>query len=118
MTKAIVCQNCGYTGLSKRSIKGSTGIEIVLWLCFLIPGIIYSLWRGKSRYDVCPACNSTNIVPIDTPNGAKLLEAQGKTATQVQTDIKNAPMAFTTKLYLSIGAVFAFFMLIAFLFSH
>lgn len=29
---------------------GSLRVEFVLWICFLIPGFIYALWRIISRY--------------------------------------------------------------------
>jgi hypothetical protein len=35
-------------------------------------GLICSVWRFSTRYSACPACNSANIVPIDSPMGKKL----------------------------------------------
>lgn len=64
---AVFCKTCGYSGKSKTLTKGSLGIEIVLWLCFLVPGIIYSLWRRSSRVAVCGACGSADVVPASSP---------------------------------------------------
>lgn len=83
MAQKLICPACGYAGSPKTAVKGSILIEIVLWLCFLIPGIIYSLWRSSSRHKACPACGSTNMVPIDSPVGKNLLSDQGKTVEQV-----------------------------------
>jgi len=69
-----ICANCGYKGRPKTLTKGSFSIEIVLWLFFIIPGLIYSLWRLTSRYKACPKCKMTNMVPISTPRGQKLLK--------------------------------------------
>lgn len=52
----IKCPNCGYEGKAKRIIRGSIGVEILLWCLFLIPGLIYSIWRSFSRYTGCPKC--------------------------------------------------------------
>lgn len=67
-----VCRDCGTVGEPKRETRGSMLMEIVLWICFLIPGLIYSIWRLTTRYDACPACASRNLVPLDSPMGAKL----------------------------------------------
>lgn len=48
-------------------MSGSGFLEIVLWFCFLIPGLIYSLWRGSSRKYVCPSCSSAGLIPSDSP---------------------------------------------------
>ena len=70
---AMVCTNCGHFGKTSTRTRGSILIEIVLWLCFIIPGIIYSLWRLTTRRRVCSACGNENTVPADTPVGRKLL---------------------------------------------
>jgi len=42
--------------------KGSIVIEIILWLCLLFPGVIYSLWRVTSRYKACPKCGWNHLM--------------------------------------------------------
>jgi RNA polymerase subunit RPABC4/transcription elongation factor Spt4 len=61
------CANCGTIGTPKTRTKGSFLIEVVLWLCMIFPGIIYSLWRLTSRDKVCPNCGATNMIPVDSP---------------------------------------------------
>ena len=75
-----ICKDCGTVDDPKRFTKGSIFIEIILWICFLIPGLIYSIWRLTSRYDGCPVCGSQNIVPISTPIGTKLASEVGYSA--------------------------------------
>jgi hypothetical protein len=67
-----ICSACKTTGKSKRVTKGSIWIEIILWLCFLVPGLIYSIWRLTTRHDACSACGSPHMVPLDSPAGKKL----------------------------------------------
>ena len=69
-----ICTHCGHAGKPKTHTKGSLLIEIVLWLSFLVPGLIYSLWRLTTRQKVCRKCGTPNLVPTDTPRGRKLLE--------------------------------------------
>ena len=55
-SKNIKCPNCNYKGDGK--MKGSGWIELLLWLCYLVPGLIYSIWRrGGSNPYICPKCN-------------------------------------------------------------
>ncbi len=62
MKKEIKCPNCKYEGKSKTAIKGNFLIEIVLWLFFIIPGVIYSLWRSTSRHPICPSCGYKYVI--------------------------------------------------------
>lgn len=72
MASNEICPNCGYVGHAKRITKGSTLMELFLWLCFLLPGLIYSIWRLSSKHDACPKCGAQHMVPLDSPRGKKL----------------------------------------------
>ena len=73
--EAYICRNCGYVGLPITITPGSFGIELLLWIAFLIPGIIYSIWRLTARYKGCPQCKSRDsMIPITSSLGAKLLK--------------------------------------------
>lgn len=72
-TGHYICPACGSRGEPKRKTRGSTLIELVLWLCLIVPGVIYSIWRLTSRYDACPACDAPGMIPVNTPRGQKLI---------------------------------------------
>lgn len=61
------CMTCGMDSEPKSVTKGSIWIEIILWLCFLIPGLIYSIWRLNNKGTACPACGATTLVPFESP---------------------------------------------------
>ena len=42
---------------------GSFAMELALWLMFIIPGILYSVWRGSSERYVCPRCRGERMMP-------------------------------------------------------
>ncbi|UCE05495.1 MAG: hypothetical protein JSW07_18080 [bacterium] len=65
--KKLLCRNCGYEGSAKTMTKGSIFIEMILYFCFIIPGLIYSMWRVINRYKVCPKCRTPNMIPLDSP---------------------------------------------------
>lgn len=58
----IYCPNCKYEGEAKSETPGYFLIELILWCIFLIPGLIYSIWRLCSRHSVCPKCGWKNVV--------------------------------------------------------
>jgi hypothetical protein len=70
----MVCTSCGYVGEPTTVTKGSFGIELILWLCFLIPGLIYSIWRLSTRYEACPSCRQTTLIPSGSPMAKKFLQ--------------------------------------------
>ena len=49
--------------------RGTYLIKLVLWLCFLLPGIFYSIWRHTIRENVCRCCGGNTLVPPDSPRG-------------------------------------------------
>jgi uncharacterized membrane protein len=74
MNAQVICQDCGTIGTPIEVIKGSFWIELILWLCFLIPGLIYSIWRRTKNSNICSKCKSTSIIPTESPRGRKLME--------------------------------------------
>ena len=67
MAKQLFCPSCGNIGAPKTLTPGSILIELVLWICFIVPGLIYSLWRITSKKPVCPHCGQNGMIPKDSP---------------------------------------------------
>jgi hypothetical protein len=74
----MICVNCGCIGKPKNITKGSFWIELILWLSFFVPGLIYSIWRLTTRYWACPKCKAPNMISLYTPRGQQLLEEYGQ----------------------------------------
>lgn len=72
--KTPICPQCGTLGQTRIHTPGSILIELVLWLCFIIPGLVYSIWRHTARREVCKACGNSKLLPVGTPAGQKLLQ--------------------------------------------
>jgi len=68
----LYCITCGHQGEPETHTKGSVGIELVLWLCLLVPGLIYSIWRLSSREQVCSSCGANTLVPAGSPVAIKM----------------------------------------------
>ena len=73
MSDELVCTNCGHLGPSRTVTKGHFALEVALWLCFLVPGIIYSIWRLTTRHEACPVCGNSNLLPKLAPMAQKFL---------------------------------------------
>lgn len=72
MKQFYICGNCGSTTNGTKITRGSFWIELVLWMAFILPGLIYSIWRLTTRKFVCPVCREPGIVPVDSPRGRNL----------------------------------------------
>jgi ssDNA-binding Zn-finger/Zn-ribbon topoisomerase 1 len=59
----IICPSCNYIGESGAIAKGSRKTEITLWCCFIVPGLLYTLWRQskEGQYQGCPKCREPNV---------------------------------------------------------
>jgi predicted RNA-binding Zn-ribbon protein involved in translation (DUF1610 family) len=69
--KEMVCTTCGSLVSPRSETPGSFWIELLLWAFFIVPGVIYSVWRLASVHKVCPKCGGKNLVPPDSPVGRK-----------------------------------------------
>lgn len=78
MKQELICTQCGHIGVPIKVTKGSILLEVLLWLFFIVPGLIYSIWRLSTRYNACQKCKSSNIIPTDSPAGQKLIAANNK----------------------------------------
>ena len=81
---ARLCTTCGYVGNTKRVTKGSFLIELILWIAFIVPGLIYSVWRLTSRYDACPKCGAANMIPLNSPIAKRMMQEQQPATPPVQ----------------------------------
>ena len=79
MAKKMLCSNCGAQGKPKIKTKGSVVIEIILWICFIIPGLIYSIWRQTTKYKVCPVCGAEGMIPLNSPKARARLQKSNST---------------------------------------
>ncbi len=79
MAGQMVCSQCGTMGGGK--VRGSWALELILWLCFLVPGIMYTQWRSSGPR-ACRACGNTTLVPANSPVGQQMLLQHGNVPQQ------------------------------------
>lgn len=56
----IFCPNCKYEWRPTYTQKWSSLIQLILLLFFIIPWIIYGIWRWRLYY-ICPKCKNKYI---------------------------------------------------------
>lgn len=71
------CTNCGVVAYPKTVTPGSIGIELLLWLFFIIPGLIYSIWRLAAQHKACPSCGARNMISLNSPVAMQHISSQG-----------------------------------------
>lgn len=59
----FLCTSCENIQIIKKIKPGSIFIELSLWFFFLVPGLIYTIWRFASKKIVCQFCPSIELIP-------------------------------------------------------
>jgi len=60
----VRCPQCGFEGRARRRNRGSLLIEVILWLCMILPGLLYSIWSRSRKALVCPNCAYPYVVRL------------------------------------------------------
>ena len=90
MSEDFICRKCGHIGPHELNKKGKLSIEIILWLLFILPGLIYSIWRRSGRFFACKKCGTHHIVPLNSPLGKEALAGKGPSKSELP-DLLGAP---------------------------
>jgi len=73
-TATHICLDCKSSIRPITITPGSFFIELLLWIAFLVPGLIYSIWRISSKYQACRICKSKRLVPIGSTAANNILQ--------------------------------------------
>lgn len=58
----IFCPHCNYEGKAEFKKGWSGCISFILWMCFIIPWIIYSIRRSSKEFWICPKCWNDKLI--------------------------------------------------------
>lgn len=56
------CTQC-HTYSNTAKMKGNGWIEALLYLFYILPGVIYSVWRRSGQPNACPTCGHAALIP-------------------------------------------------------
>lgn len=63
-----LCTQCGaQTSAPLKVPPGSPWVALALAVPFVMPGIIYTVWRYSMRRTLCPTCGHAQLIPADAP---------------------------------------------------
>src|ERR1043166_2982469 len=68
------CTRCGHIGPPGFFTGGSPFVAAILWLCLIVPGLLYSMWKIARSRGVCTRCGDTILVPPDSALAKQLSE--------------------------------------------
>jgi len=77
------CTNCKAYSANARN-KGSGWIELILYFFYIVPGIIYSIWRRTGNAKQCPTCKQATLISaasethVKCPDCAELVLREAK----------------------------------------
>ncbi|MGH9561007.1 MAG: hypothetical protein ACRD3S_06090, partial [Terracidiphilus sp.] len=66
------------------TVKGSVLTGLFLYCLFLLPGLIYSIWRQSTAAQVCRNCGSPAVIPLGSPAAQQVLANRGVGSGQIQ----------------------------------
>lgn len=61
-TRKYLCMECGCQRDPIDAKRGLLVIEVFMWLLYIIPGVIYSIWRRVRKQQVCSKCRNPSVV--------------------------------------------------------
>ncbi len=67
-----VCAACAYKEKPYMYKKGSRKLEIILWICGILPGVLYTIWRSSTEIPICPICDTASMISTKSPHGQRL----------------------------------------------
>ncbi len=88
MACIMTCTDCGESGVPDTLIEGSDRLELLGWLCGLVPGALYCWYRHATRLKICSRCGGTNII-----REARAGRPRGEAAHTPRTHYTEAPSA-------------------------
>lgn len=71
--KKYVCMECGCQREPVMANRGMLIIELLMWLLYILPGVIYSIWRRVRKQEVCPSCGEPSVVLTSSSRAMKMM---------------------------------------------
>lgn len=76
LDEEAVCRSCESVAFPKTEKPGSMLFGICLFFVFVVPGVLYAIWRITNQTEVCSFCGSEDLVPKYSPAGERIIEGQ------------------------------------------
>ena len=67
-----LCVTCKSVGEPIMNKPGSGWVTFILAWFFIVPAIIYEVWRSVSKYGTCSKCQSKTLIEINSPEAKRI----------------------------------------------
>lgn len=71
--KKYLCLECGCQREPVMANRGMLIIELLMWLLYILPGVIYSIWRRVRKQEICPNCRTPSVVLTASSRAMKMM---------------------------------------------
>lgn len=85
-----LCTNCYESDFQVTKKGGSVTTELLLFLFFIIPGLMFSALRGLTSKSVCPNCGHPHMVPMDSKRAMEIYKIIGMPE-EIEQTVDNDP---------------------------
>lgn len=92
-TLETVCAQCETVGDSKVRMPGSFVVELALYLLWILPGVIYTVWRYTNTERACTACGAKTLLPVDSPAGQRIINSAATTSVPLPPPVWSSPVS-------------------------
>ncbi len=62
LSRKYLCMECGCQRDPIQAKRGFLVVELFMWLLYILPGVIYSIWRRVRTQQICSNCRTPSIV--------------------------------------------------------
>jgi hypothetical protein len=85
-----LCMECGCQRDPIDAKRGLLVIEIFMWLLYILPGVVYSIWRRARKHQVCPNCGNPSMV---LTSSSRVMEMRRLLRTFTQSAMSNSKIS-------------------------
>ncbi len=88
-SRKYVCMECGCQHDPIDAKRGLLVIEIFMWLLYILPGVIYSIWRRVRTQQVCSKCRNPSVVLTSSSRAMGMMRLMKAFSRPLMTNSKN-----------------------------
>ncbi len=96
-TRKYVCMECGCQRDPIDANRGLWVIEIFMWLLYILPGVIYSIWRRVRKQQVCPKCRNPSVVLTSSSRAMGMMRLMKTFSQPLMANSKNPKLTSSLK---------------------
>ncbi len=98
LSRKYICMECGCQRDPIDAKRGLLAIEICMWLLYILPGVIYSIWRRVRKQQICSNCRNPSIELTSSSRVMKMMRLMKTFPQPLMANSKNPKPTSSPKL--------------------